>query len=110
MVIVGVCGSGKTLLAEMLQELGYDARSVSQEHSLVPDLFQHSRPEAVIYLDATDATVASRKQTGWEPSQLAEQRRRLKLAREKADIRIDTDDTDPEDMLEEALAALQLLF
>ncbi len=106
-VIVGVCGSGKTLLADGLTELGYEARSVSQEHSLVPDLFLHGGPGTVIYLDARDETVSARKQTGWEPRQLADQRRRLKLAREKADIHISTDGLEPGELLRKAVAELE---
>lgn len=109
-VIVGVCGSGKTLLAGGLVKLGYDARSVSQEHSLVPALFMHSSPDVVIYLDASDATVSARKQTGWEPRQLADQRRRLKLAREKADIRISTDGLDPDELLSRVVGELEAVL
>ncbi len=109
-VITGVCGSGKTVLAEGLAAQGYDARAVAQEHSLVPDLFLRQQPDAVIYLEAEDATVAERKQTGWEPRQLAEQRRRLKLARERADIRLHTDGLEPPQLLEKARAALKNLF
>lgn len=106
-VIVGVCGSGKTLLAEGLTGLGYDARSVSQEHSLVPGLFLNNSPDIVIYLDARDETVASRKRTGWEPRQLADQRRRLKLARERADIHINTDGLSPGQLLARAVEELE---
>lgn len=105
-VIAGVCGSGKTLLADGLRELGYNARSVSQEHSQVPALFRHSSPDVVIYLEASDETVSVRKQTGWEPRQLADQRRRLKLAREKADIRIRTDGLSPGELLHRAVEEL----
>lgn len=106
-VIVGVCGSGKTLLADGLMKLGYEAHSVSQEHSLVPELFLHSDPDMVICLDASDETVSGRKQTGWEPRQLADQRRRLKLAREKADIRISTDGVRPEELLKKVEKELE---
>ncbi len=109
-VITGVCGSGKSVLAEGLQRLGYDAHPVAQEHSLVPELFLHSRPDFVIHLEAEDSTVAERKQTGWQPSQLAEQRRRLKLARGRADIRLHTDGLAPAELLERARAALASRF
>lgn len=105
-VIAGVCGSGKTVLAEGLSALGYEAATVAQEHSLVPELFRHSHPDIVIYLDASDATVASRKQARWEPHQLQQQRDRLKLAREQADIRLNTDGLSPAGLLEKALQAL----
>ena len=105
-VIVGVCGSGKSVLAEGLRAKGYEVHEVAQEHSLVPELFLHPKPDVVIYLEAADATVAKRKQTGWEPHLLAEQRRRLKLARERADIRLNTDGLEPAELLEKAGEAL----
>ena len=105
-VVTGVCGSGKTVLAGGLKAMGYDAHAVAQEHSLVPELFLHARPDLVIYLEASDATVAERKQTGWEPHQLAEQRRRLRLARERADIHLNTDGLEPSVLLERAGEAL----
>ncbi|MBI5869607.1 MAG: hypothetical protein HZB44_01430 [Actinobacteria bacterium] len=109
-VITGVCGSGKTVLAEGLKKLGYDARAVAQEHSLVPELFLHPEPDVVFYLDASDETVALRKETGWKPSQLAEQRRRLKLARQRADIRLNTDGLEPSQLLERAGTELARRF
>ena len=109
-VITGVCGSGKTVLAEGLKELGHDARAVAQERSLVPGLFLHSQPDVVFYLEASDDTVARRKEAGWKPSQLAEQRRRLKLARERADIRLSTDGLEPSQLLERAGAELAKRF
>lgn len=105
-VIAGVCGSGKSVLAEALRKRGYDAEPVAQEHSLAPDLFLHSHPDAVIYLEASDETVAERKETGWEPHQLEEQRHRLKLARERADIVLVSDGLSPDELLATAEAAL----
>lgn len=105
-VIVGVCGSGKSALAEALRRRGYEAESVAQEHSLVPDLFMHHHPDYVIYLEASDATVAERKQTGWEPRQLEAQRQRLKLARQRADIHLSTDGLTPPELLAKAEAEL----
>lgn len=109
-VIVGVCGSGKSALAQALKQRGYEAEPVAQEHSLVPDLFLHPRPDVVIYLEASDNTVTERKETGWEPHQLQEQRRRLELSREHADIRLSTDGLSPEELLAEAEEALRRRF
>jgi hypothetical protein len=109
-IIAGVCWSGKSVLAEGLSALGYDAHPVAQEHSLVQELFLRTEPDAVIYLEAEDATVAERKQTSWQPSQLAEQRRRLKLARQRADIRLHTDGLAPPELLEKARRELEKRF
>lgn len=107
-VIVGVCGSGKTSLAAALTARGYTAEVVAQEHSLVPDLFLHHQPDIVIHLEARDETVARRKETGWQPAQLADQRRRLELARSRADIRLSTDGLSPEELAERVAAALEI--
>ena len=109
-VIVGVCGSGKSLLAGKLSAAGFNARPVAQEHSLIASLFRRSKPNAVIFLEASDATVASRKSSGWEPTLLREQRERLELARRQADIVLNTDDTDPEQLAAEAFRCLNGLF
>ena len=101
--ITGVCGSGKSVLADALRARGFEAESVAQEHSVVPDLFLHHHPDIVIYLEAGDDTVARRKRTGWEPLLLAQQRERLKMARDRADIRLVTDGLSPALLLEEAL-------
>lgn len=109
-VIVGVCGSGKSLLAEKLSAAGFDARPVAQEHSLVASLFLKSEPDAVVYLEAADATVAQRKQSGWEPSLLKEQRRRLGLARQKAVIVLATDEAGPDELAAEVRRRLTELL
>jgi hypothetical protein len=80
---------------------------VAQEHSLVPRLFLHHQPDLIIYLEASDATVARRRRTGWETDLLRAQRQRLKLARERADIRLNTDGLTPSQLLAAALSALQ---
>lgn len=106
-VIIGVCGSGKSALADGLRSCGYKAESVAQEHSLVPDLFLHHKPGIVIYLDASDETVAVRKRTGWERHLLGEQRRRLKLARQRADIFLSTDGLSTAELLARAEAKIK---
>jgi adenylate kinase len=109
-VVVGVCGSGKSLLTESLAAAGYDARPVAQEHSLVQHLFLRNEPDIVICLEASNDTVARRKSTSWEPRQLNAQRERLKLARKKADIVLDTDGAGPDELLFEVCLELERLF
>lgn len=108
--IVGVCGSGKSLLAGKLAAEGFDAHPVAQEHSLVPTLFRHQEPDAVIYLEASDATVARRKSSGWEPYLLDEQRKRLNMARGEADIVLATDTLAPDELAAEASRRLAELL
>ena len=52
-VIVGVCGAGKSVLVQGLRALGYPARACAQEHSYVQGLWaRRGRPAALIYLEA----------------------------------------------------------
>ena len=54
-VLVGICGSGKTTLAQGLRRLGYEVKECGQEHSEVPYMWQViSRPDVLIYLDASE--------------------------------------------------------
>lgn len=105
-VVVGVCGSGKSMLAEGLKAAGYDAHAVAQEHSIVPELFLHLNPDLIIYLSASDETVAARKKTGWEHGQLEAQRRRLKRAREQAHMHFQTDNVEPAELVQKVKKAL----
>jgi deoxyadenosine/deoxycytidine kinase len=91
--IVGPCAAGKTTLQDNLVRLGYDARAIAQEHSHVQAMWQRvTRPDLVIYLDATLATINARRGVTWEPSYLDEMKRRLAHARTHAQFYLDTDD------------------
>lgn len=105
--IVGPCASGKSTLAAGLQQHGFLARQIAQEHSYVPAMWQRlSRPDALIYLDASYETCTRRKRLDWLPSEHAEQLNRLRHAREYCDIYINTDSLTPEQVLARALEAL----
>ncbi|HOG48776.1 MAG TPA: hypothetical protein PLJ35_07955 [Anaerolineae bacterium] len=91
-VIVGVCGAGKSTLARGLQALGFPARVCAQEHSYVPALWRRrGRPRVLVYLEASLAVVRRRRGVPWEEHVLATQRERLALAREHCDLCVDTD-------------------
>jgi cytidylate kinase len=91
--IVGPCGAGKTTLEANLTRLGYDARAVAQEHSGVPAMWQRvTRPDVVIYLDASLATINARRKVNWEQRYLDEMNRRLAHARAHAHFYLDTND------------------
>nr|MBC7246044.1 hypothetical protein [Chloroflexota bacterium] len=92
-VLVGICGSGKTVLAEALRKLGYEVRECGQEHSEVPYMWQViSRPDVLIYLDASEEVVYRRGQRHYVVGCVEEQRRRLAHARAHCDLYIMTDD------------------
>jgi len=105
--IVGPCASGKTTLARGLQVLGYPARQIAQEHSYVPDMWQRlSRPDVLIFLDASYEICTARKQLNWTRAEYAEQHRRLAHAREECHIYIHSDGLTIEQALEATLQAL----
>jgi len=107
--IVGVCGSGKSTLARGLNQSGYQARQISQEHSGVPDLWRWRRqPDALIYLDASNAVIRARyPKLNLTDEYLAQERQRLAHAREHADCYILTDNLTPQQVLAQAIDCLQ---
>jgi thymidylate kinase len=99
--IVGPCGSGKTTLALELQARGLEARQIVQEHSFVPEMWQIiTRPDVMIYLDASHDVCNRRKNLGWTPEEHAEQLRRLEHARRHSDLYILTDALSPGEVLD----------
>ena len=106
--IVGVCGSGKSSLAHILNQLGYRARQISQEHSGVPDLWRWRRtPDALIYLDASNEQIRERYPLlNLTDAYLEEERKRLAHARQHADCYILTDGIIPDQVAEKAIDCL----
>ncbi|MHB0878292.1 MAG: hypothetical protein ACYC5O_19825 [Anaerolineae bacterium] len=108
--MVGVCGSGKSTLVAGLRQLGMQARQIDQEHSYVPDLWQRfSRPDVLVYLDATDAVVEQRIGPLIFKGLLPAQRQRLVHARANAHVYVDTSDKSPGQVLEAVVAAIAAL-
>ncbi len=90
-VVVGTCASGKSTLVAALRETGIDAYACAQEHSEIPDLWDHQDPDFVVYLDVDLDTVRRRRRSpNWPDRIYAAQVSRLRRAREVADIVIDT--------------------
>lgn len=107
--IVGPCASGKSTLAANLVEMGYQARQIAQEHSYVPNMWQViTKPEALVYLDASFETCTERKSLSWSQAAYRNQIERLVHAREHCDIYVLTDDLTPEEVLQEVLAKLKI--
>jgi hypothetical protein len=108
--VVGVCSSGKTTLVNGLRALGYDARHCGQEHSYVPYMWQYiSRPEVLVYLDASAEIIHTRRRNAYTLTDLPEQRRRLAHARAHCTIYILTDALDEKGVLHSALQKLAAL-
>lgn len=88
--IVGTCASGKTTIATELRLRGHDAYVVGQEHSVVHDLWNHQRPQLVVFLTADLETVRSRRGASWPGWLFDAQQQRLEDAREHANVVLDT--------------------
>jgi len=90
--IVGPCAAGKTTLQNNLLQLGYNAVAIAQEHSGVPSMWQQiTKPDIVIYLDASLPTINARRNVSWEQAYIDEMNRRLRHARAHADYYLITD-------------------
>ncbi|MGB2896906.1 MAG: hypothetical protein WBB65_12165 [Anaerolineales bacterium] len=105
--IVGPCGAGKTVLADGLQARDYNARQIAQEHSFVQNMWRVlTKPNILIYLDASYETCTKRKRFNWRQDEYEQQLHRLSNAREQCDIYLSTDDLSPEQVLKEILVQL----
>ncbi len=106
--IVGPCGSGKSTLIAGLEKHGYRCRHIAQEHSYVKHMWQViTNPDILIFLECSFENSTSRRKLNWLPSDHEEQLRRLSHAREHADLIIDTNIFDSENVLAQALDYLK---
>ena len=106
-VIAGPCAAGKTTLSQGLIAHGYPARQIAQEHSYVPDMWQRlSRPDVLVFLDASYERCTERKHLSWTLAEYQEQLRRLAHARAHCHIYIDSDALSPEEVLAAAIRGL----
>jgi thymidylate kinase len=102
--IVGVCGSGKTTLKNLLEPYGFTLRHIAQEHSYVQTMWkQLTHPDILIFLDASYSETIRRRALDWTLEEYNEQHRRLAHARQHADLYLKTDARAPEDVLNEVL-------
>mgnify|MGYP006173031555 CR=1 FL=1 len=84
--VVGPCGSGKSTLIAGLERSGYRCRHIAQEHSYVPAMWQiFTRPDVLIYLDASFPVSTARRSLDWQEKDHREQLRRLAHARQHAE-------------------------
>ena len=106
--IVGPCGAGKSTLLAGLEKRGYRCRHIAQEHSYVKSMWQIiTNPNILIYLKCSFENSTSRRNLNWISADHEEQLRRLSHAREHADLIIDTDLQNADDVLVQALDYLE---
>ena len=69
-----------------------------------------SKPDLLIYLDASFPVSTSRRRLDWQERDYVEQLRRLAHARQHAHLIIDTNDMTPEQVLQSVLDFLEEVF
>jgi hypothetical protein len=105
--IVGPCSAGKTTLLNNLQQHGFLARHIAQEHSFVPDMWRKLvNPRFLIYLDVSYPISMYRRPLDMTEAEFSEQVSRLEHARNNAHIYINTDNLSPDEVLERTLDLL----
>lgn len=105
--VVGPCGSGKSTVVEQLRRWGYDAFTVSQEHSIVRDLWRRRSPDALIYLHVDYHVLQARRGQNWPRPVYERQLERLDNARRHATLLIDTGRASVEETMARVVAALE---
>jgi hypothetical protein len=102
--VVGVCAAGKSTLITGLKKHGIHTKHIAQEHSYVQDMWKRlTNPYLLIFLDASYPVTLVRRQLNWSKADWGEQQRRLRHAREHADLYILTDGLSIEQVLQSAI-------
>lgn len=107
--LVGPCGAGKSTIAERLRALGLDARMPAQEHSGVPDMWRKLlAPDLLVALDAPNEVLRQRRPgVGLSDDLLARERQRLHHARAHADLRLDSSELSPDEIVAVVLREIE---
>lgn len=106
--VVGPCASGKTTLIAGLRKYGLEARHIAQEHSYVANMWKRiSNPDVLIYLHVSYPLTLVRRKMEWTEEEYKKQLDRLQHAREHADLFVDTDLIDPNEVLQRVLDYLR---
>ena len=90
--VVGPCCAGKSTLVQSLAARGLTVRHIAQEHSYVPKMWQIiGKAERLIFLDVSYDVAQRRRWMDWLPRDMDEQHHRLRDARARCDLYLDTD-------------------
>ena len=102
--VVGPCGAGKSSLVANIRPYGYQLRHIAQEHSYVPDMWlRMTNPDILVYLDVSYENTIRRCNLDWTYEEYTEQIRRLRHARQHADLYLDTNPLTADEVLQEVL-------
>jgi ATPase subunit of ABC transporter with duplicated ATPase domains len=106
--VVGPCGSGKSTLISGLEKSGYRGRHIAQEHSYVKYMWQAiTNPDVLIFLDCSFENSTLRRKLNWVIADYDEQQQRLSHAREHANLIIDTNVLNSDEVLAHVLDYLK---
>lgn len=106
--VVGPCGAGKSSLVASLKARGFTARHIAQEHSYVADMWKRlTNPDILIFLEVSYENTILRRKLDWTSGEYTEQLRRLRHARQYADLVIDTNQLTLAQVIETAIAFIQ---
>ncbi len=106
--VVGTCGAGKSSLVAGLVAKGYSVRHIAQEHSYVPDMWKRlTNPDILIYLDVSYENTILRRKLDWTVDEYSEQQRRLRHARQYADLFVDTNPMTMDEVRNMALSFIE---
>lgn len=105
--VVGPCGAGKSSLVAGLRARGFTVRHIAQEHSYVPDMWKRiSHPDILIYLAVSYENTIARRKLDWTFEEFTEQLRRLRHARQHAQLVLDTNPLTVAQVLETVITFL----
>jgi hypothetical protein len=91
-----------------LRTRGYNAREIKQEHSYVETMWQQfTGPDLLIYLEVSQEVAGQRRAAEADAAWWGRLQRRLRHARQHADLHINTDHLSPEEVADSALSFLE---
>jgi len=106
-VIVGNCCSGKTTLANLLKDKGYNAKAVLQEHAISKKMWRRTKPDILVYLSCNLETAKTRRSFSWGQHRLDNQKKLLSDAYQNADLIIETDNLTKEEVCQKVIKYLE---
>jgi septin family protein len=108
LAVVGNCASGKTTLVNSLNEAGYRAVNIPQEHSEIKRLWKYKKPNLLVLLSCTLETAQKRRPGfAWTEKQLEVQRERLNIARDECNLYLVTDNLGRKEVLSRVIDLLE---
>jgi len=105
--VVGACAAGKSSLVSALRIHGYRVKTIAQEHSYAPSMWQKiTNPDILIFLEVSYPLTITRRKLDWTQAEYDTQLLRLSHARDHADLVVQTDQLTLQQVLEAVLEFL----